>query len=150
MANQANQILWYPTIPTANLGNFSIGDICINNAPSPGMPFAWQCTASGYPGTWEVLFAAPQDVYATTAVTGSLPAGHRVYTVTGATAPTLALPLAESFTPGYMITIINLANNTLTLTLSGSDTYPAGAIPTLAQYAILNLVAIGTSWLKAS
>lgn len=33
-------------------GAFMRGDMVINAAPTPGSPFGWHCTASGWPGTW--------------------------------------------------------------------------------------------------
>jgi parallel beta-helix repeat protein len=40
----------YTAIPT--VGNYIVGDIVNNSAPTVGQPKAWMCTASGAPGTW--------------------------------------------------------------------------------------------------
>jgi hypothetical protein len=150
MALSANQVIWYPTVPPAFLGNFQVGDLCFNNAPTAGQPTGWQCTVAGTPGTWVALASGPVNVLTVTATSGAIPNGYSTYLVNAATTPALTLPLAEGFTPGFKITIINLANNTLTLSVAASDTYANGGSPTLTQYQILNLVANGTVWIKAS
>ncbi|TCP94479.1 hypothetical protein C8J42_101945 [Sphingomonas sp. PP-CE-1A-559] len=42
-------------------GTHGTGDRCVNNAPTSGSAFEWQCTAGGSPGIWVGRFAAGSD-----------------------------------------------------------------------------------------
>lgn len=47
-----NKIIYATTIPT--VGDFVIGDICINKDVMLGEPVSWICITAGNPGTWKV------------------------------------------------------------------------------------------------
>lgn len=36
-------------------GSWTVGDFCLNSAPSAGEAFGWRCTSTGSPGTWEAV-----------------------------------------------------------------------------------------------
>lgn len=42
----------YPGEPNTAAISWSVGDICINDAPAVGYPKGWRCTVAGAPGTW--------------------------------------------------------------------------------------------------
>jgi hypothetical protein len=54
MATNATQVLSGTTYPTATNQFYQYGDVIINSAPGPGLPYGWVnvTVGGGYPGTW--------------------------------------------------------------------------------------------------
>ena len=51
-------------------GNWLVGDLVINSAPSVGGVWGWRCTTAGTPGTWEAMLQVP-STWAWANITGA-------------------------------------------------------------------------------
>lgn len=155
---------WYigTTVPTT--GTFNVGDFVFNNSPVAAVAegaattFGWLCTtattAAGVAAVFTTVRSPAANTTSTvTATTGTLTAGNRLFLLNAATGPTLSLPASTSYSTSSQVTIINIANNSATLTPLAANQYQGGSIAavTLTQYQILNLTTdSSTNWYKAS
>jgi hypothetical protein len=160
----ANPPRWFLGTSAPTTGTFYVGDFVFNNSPASssasGTPFiyGWQCTTASTASTaasFTPVYAGISEGPAATvtATSGTLAANTRLLLLNAAAGPTLSLPNALSFAPASFVTIINIANNSATLTPLAANQYQGGSVAaiTLAQYAISNIVTDGTSnWYKAS
>lgn len=156
MAGQANQI-GYNTNSPSLLGDtnfWNVGDLVYNNAPlaTKTFPSGWICVASGYPGTWSAFTLVPAgNTLTTTATSGTLTATNRITLLNPATTGTYSLPDVTLVGAGTVETFKNVASGSVTLTALATNSYADAAAITLAQFAVINLMSVGTTlWYKAA
>ncbi len=135
--------------PTDTTQYYTVGDIVLNNAPSQGAPTGWQCSASGYPGTWTALgVIGGGSSLVTTATSGTLSTLYSSVLLNPASTGTYSLPNVTAYAAGSQLFIKNIASGSTTLTPLAANGYDAAAI-TLAQYAVITLESFGTTnWYK--
>ena len=153
---------WYQgtAAPTSGL-YYNVGDIVFNASPALQITgtqtvLGWICTTAGAGGT--AVFATinsnatlTSDALLTTATSGTLAGYYSITLLNPATTGTYSLPEASANLAGKVIRFKNIASGSTILTPLGTDSYADAAAITLAQYAVVNLVCVGTTvWYKAA
>ena len=154
---------WYmgTAAPTSGL-NYNVGDIVFNALPaaSTGLVqsvIGWVCTTPGAGGTavfttiYSNALLGTGEALTTTATSGTLAGYYSITLLNPATTGTYSLPEASASIAGKTVRFKNIASGSVTLTPLASDTYDDAAAITLAQYGVVNLISVGTTyWYKAA
>jgi hypothetical protein len=132
------------------VGQNEQNSVVINEAATPGVPYAWLCTAGGNPGTWTPIHTLQNALTAPRSLAGGtdtiVPATDKIVVYTGGTACTVTLPTTPPVNGIGPIYLVNVNSGSLTLSTAGTLVGSATVV-TATSAAIMS---VGAVWYRVS